>query len=363
VTDAASSELEKQKTASLRRTPLYALHHELGARFTEFGGWELPLSYSQGTVFEHLVCRNDAVIFDVSHLGTLALGEDAFDAIQSTCTNDLAKIGPGRTQYTLLCNDTGGVRDDCIVWWLPDGEIQLLPNAANTDSVRQFIGGIDITEQRALLAIQGPTAREKLRKVLPAAADVPRHGVARIRFGNETILVAGTGYTGEDGVECAVPIDVAATFFKAVVDVGVAPAGLGARDTLRLEAGLPLHGHDLSPQITPVMANLSWAVGWEKDSFFGRDALLSQRENGVGDRLFGFVGETRQPFRDGALIKVGDEVVGHLTSGGYSPLRECGIGLGLCRSDAITPTTSVTITVRSRELNAHMEKPPFNRKR
>lgn len=356
---ATSAGESDRTTIALQRTALFELHRECGARFTEFGGWEMPLSYPKGTVAEHLACRQDAAIFDVSHLGTLELGDDGFEQIQQTCTNDLGRIGPARTQYTLVCNDGGGITDDCIVWWLPDGRIHLLPNAANTDSVRSVIDGVDTTKERALLAVQGPNARSRLRLILQDGADTPRHRVSLSTFEGSPVVIAGTGYTGEDGLEISLEPEVASSFFKAALRAGIEPAGLGARDTLRLEAGLPLHGHEISPLITPLQANLGWAVGWTKPSFTGRDALGALRERGIESRIVGIISRDRRPLRDGAVVSFGGLQIGRLTSGGYSPIRALGIGLALCGVTRVQLGDEVSVTLRGNQLVAEIRKPPF----
>ena len=198
-----------------------------------FGGWEMPLSYPNGTLAEHLACRQSAVAFDVSHLGTVRItGPAAGELLQSTLTNDLGKIAPGRAQYTHLLDDVdGSVLDDIIVWWVDEESFDVMPNASNTARVRQALGGIDVTPERAIVAVQGPSARERLAVVSEEAAGVGRFRVINFSWGGQTCVAAGTGYTGEDGVECAVPADVAPSFWEAVLGTGVQPAGLGARDT------------------------------------------------------------------------------------------------------------------------------------
>ncbi len=198
-------------------------------------------------------------------------GPDGFDRLQSALTNDLAKIAPGRTQYTHLLDPAdASVLDDIIVWWVGDDRFDVMPNASNTERVRAAIGGIDVTATRAVIAVQGPAARERLGALAPEAAAVARRRVATATVAGVSCVVAGTGYTGEDGVELAVPADHAGRVWDAVVAAGVTPAGLGARDTLRLEAGLPLHGHELGPGITPLQAGLGWVVAWGKPTFAGR---------------------------------------------------------------------------------------------
>jgi aminomethyltransferase len=326
-----------------------------------FGGWEMPLAYPLGTMAEHRACRTSAVVFDVSHLGTVRVhGPDAFDHLQHSLSNDLSRVHPGRAQYTHLLDEDGFVVDDLIVWWVDDERFDVMPNASNTTDVVHAIGGHDVTEERAVIAVQGPEARARLARVAPVAAGVHHFAVDAFEWDGAPCLVAGTGYTGEEGVECAVPAEVAAGFWEAVVGEGVIPAGLGARDTLRLEAGLPLHGHELGPGITPLQAGLGWVVGWAKGDFTGRAALEEERANGPVRRLRGFVADGRQPLRDGSLLCEGPERVGILTSGNFSPMRERGIGLGFVDADArLLDGDAITIVQRGRELSAHLVRPPL----
>jgi aminomethyltransferase len=346
---------------SLRRSPLDAAHRRLGARMVPFGGWEMPLSYRDGTIAEHLACRSGAVAFDVSHLGTVRVeGADAYHLLQSTLTNDLGKIEPGRAQYTHLLDDSdGSVLDDIIVWWLDESTFDVMPNASNTARVRAAIGGADVTATRAIIAVQGPEARSKLAAVVPDAAAVGRFRVSRFEWHGVSCVAAGTGYTGEDGVECSVPMDAAPAFWDAVMAAGITPAGLGARDTLRLEAALPLHGHELGPGITPLQAGLGWVVSWSKEEGFrGRPALDRERVGGVRRLLAGLATEGRQPPRAGAAV-VGDGVkLGELTSGNFSPVLGHGIALGFLPPD-ITPGTRVEIDLRGRPVPATVVKLPF----
>lgn len=219
---------------SLRQSPLRSEHERLGAKLVEFGGWEMPLSYPEGTIAEHVTCRQSAVVFDVSHLGTVSVtGPKALERLQETFTNDLSKIAPGKAQYTHLLNDNdASVLDDIIIWWREQDVFDVMPNASNTARVRDAVGGTDVTDQRAIIAIQGPTARKQLAAVSPQAAAVAHFGVAPFVFEGTPCLVAGTGYTGEDGVECSVPNAVAPKFWRSLIESGIAPAGLGARDTL-----------------------------------------------------------------------------------------------------------------------------------
>jgi len=343
-----------------RRSPLDALHRELGAKLVPFGGWEMPLSYPSGTIAEHLACRNDAALFDVSHLGTVRVdGADAFDRLQHALTNDLRKIGVGRAQYTHSCNEGGGVVDDIIVWWIAENIFDVMPNASNTQRILQSIGGVDTTATRAVLAVQGPQARERVASISSAAASVKRFCVQQVNLLGADCVVAGTGYTGEDGVEITVPLPHAERVARAFLAAGLQPAGLGARDTLRLEAALPLHGHELSADITTLEADLGWVIGWDKTDFMGRAVLADQRANGVRRVLCGLRTESRRPPRDGARVLSQGRDVGVVTSGNFSPVLGVGIALALVEPACATIGTELVLRVRDTEMAARVVKRPF----
>ena len=343
----------------LRLSPLDAAHRILGAKMVEFGGWDMPVAYPSGTIAEHLACLSTAVVFDVSHLGTVRVeGIYAKAALQGALTNDLDKILVGGAQYTHLLNDQGGVLDDIIIWWVEDDRFDVMPNASNTDRVVAAIGGVDVTKTRALLAVQGPDARELLGTVSKEFAAIPKFKVSRTLWNGAECVVAGTGYTGEDGVEIAVPNSHATKLWDAILATGIKPAGLGARDTLRLEAGLPLHGHELSPSITPLEAGLNWVVAWKKDEFRGRGALLAQRESGVARRLVGIATPGRRPPRDGCQVYVGEVAIGVTTSGNYSPSLQHGIAIALV-SSTTKVGDHVSIDVRGTRLDGQVVKTPF----
>jgi aminomethyltransferase len=345
------------------------------------------------------------VVFDVSHLGTVRVaGDDAFEELQRALSNDLRKVGPGRAQYTHLLDEQGSVVDDIIVWWLADDVFDVMPNASNTARVLAAIGGTDTTADRAVLAVQGPDARRRLAQVAPEAATVGRFAVASFEWQGAPCIAAGTGYTGEDGVECAVPAGSAEALWAAIVGAGIAPAGLGARDTLRLEAGLPLHGHELGPGITPLQAGLGWVVGWDKGPFVGRAALEAERESGPARRLRGLLAAGRQPPREGAVVMTGPEstgpeppgseppgseppgseppgseppgsepagpgqagavTVGTVTSGNFSPMLERGIAMAfLTTASGIGEGDRVTVEQRGRSIGATVVKMPFWRRK
>ncbi len=345
-----------------RTSPLDAAHRALGAKMVPFGGWDMPISYAGGTLAEHEACRSGAVVFDVSHLGTVRVhGADAHERLQRAFTNDLGRIEPGRAQYThLLDPDDASVLDDIIVLWVDDERFDVMPNASNTVDVTGALGAgaEDVTATRALLALQGPDARKRLAALAPDAAEVGRFRVGRFTWHGAECLVAGTGYTGEDGVEVVVPTEAAPALWDAVLAAGFTPAGLGARDTLRLEAGLPLHGHELGPGITPLEAGLGWVVRWDKGDFLGRDALAAQKERGVSRRLRGLRVDGRRPPREGQAVLADGEVVGEVTSGNFSPTLGHGIALAF-----LPPHTEdgaqVAINVRGTPLPATVVPTPF----
>ena len=355
----------------MRSSPLESRHRALGAKMVPFGGWEMPLSYPSGTLAEHRACRGGAVVFDVSHLGTLRVtGPEACERLQQSFTNDLARISPGRTQYTHLLDEDGSVADDIIVWWTDEQVFDVMPNASNTDRVREALGGadagaggsgfraVDATPERAVLAVQGPEARSRLASVSPGASQVARNSVALVEWDGVALRVAGTGYTGEDGVEVAVPSDAAERFWEALAEAAVLPAGLGARDTLRLEAGLPLHGHELGPGITPLQAGLGWVVRWDKPLFRGREALLAERERGIHRRLRGLRVEGRRPPRQGQAVLRDGEAVGAVTSGNFSPILEAGIALAFVPPDADIGD-EFAVDMRGTPVGASVVKLPF----
>jgi len=346
----------------VKQSPLDAVHRELGAKMVPFGGWEMPLEYGS-TIDEHLACRSSCVVFDVSHLGTVRVtGADAFDVLQRALTNDLRKVGPGRAQYTHLLDPAdASVLDDIIVWWHPDGDtFDVMPNASNTERVVEAIGGDDTTATRAVLAVQGPAAKDVVAAIWPEAAAVGRFRVITADWLGTPCIVAGTGYTGEPGLEIAVPAAAAESLWNALLATDIQPAGLGARDTLRLEAGLPLHGHELGEGITPLQAGLGWVVGWDKPDFRGRDALLAERERGVSRRLWGIETEGRRPPRADCPVLARDAAdrLGTVTSGNYSPVLGHGIAMAF-----LDPTTeagaAVDVDVRGTRLPGTVVKLPF----
>ena len=330
----------------------------------------MPIQY-HSVLEEHRACREQAVVFDVSHLGSVRVaGPGAVPVLQGAFTNDLERIGPGRAQYTHLPDpDDAHVVDDIIVWWVDRDELLVMPNASNTTPIVSTLeaadtargGGCsieDITGSRAVLAVQGPDARALIAAVSVEMAAVARFTVARISWGEADCIVAGTGYTGEDGVEIHVPAEHATALWREIVAAGVLPAGLGARDTLRLEAGLPLHGHELGPGITPLQAGLAWVVRFDKGDFRGRSALMAERDRGVMRRLRGLLVEGRRPPRAGYPVTRDGAAIGEVTSGNFSPTLERAIALAFLPPE-IEDGATVAVEMRGTSVPATVVKPPF----
>lgn len=356
---------------ALLHSPLDAEHRGLGARMVPFGGWDMPIQYT-GVLEEHRACRSAAVVFDVSHLGSvLVSGDGAVSALQWAFTNDLRRIQPRRAQYTHLLDPLDAhVVDDIIVWWVADDELMVMPNASNTDDLlgaldeaRGHADGpieiVDVTASRAVLAAQGPDARSRLAEAFPEAAAVARFDVTSVTYpGGASGWAAGTGYTGEDGIELHVPAEQAGDVWRRVLQAGLVPAGLGARDTLRLEAGLPLHGHELGPGITPLQAGLGWVVRFDKGAFRGSEPLLAERERGVSRLLRGLVLDGRQVPRAQCAVLVDGAAVGEVTSGNFSPILERGIALAFLPPE-LEIGAAVTVDIRGRAVGATLVKTPF----
>ena len=354
-------------------------HTALGATFAEFGGWNMPVSYA-GTVAEHTAVREAVGIFDVSHLGkALVAGPGAAAFVNSTLSNDLGKIVPGKAQYTLCCNESGGVVDDLIAYLVSADEVFLVPNAANTAAVVEQLAAVapaDVTvtdkhREHAVFAVQGPKAPDVLTQVgLPTDMEYMAFADADLTTASGTVpvRVCRTGYTGERGYELiprwadAGPVfDVLLT---AVTDHGGQPAGLGARDTLRTEMGYALHGHELSPDISPVQARVGWAVGWKKPDFFGRERLLAEKSAGPARRLYGLKATGRGVPRAECTVRSASDAaeIGVCTSGTFSPTLKQGIALALLATDSgIGVGDEVVVDVRGRDLACEVVTPPFVR--
>jgi aminomethyltransferase len=342
---------------TLQNTPLHGRHVELGARMVPFAGWEMPVQYA-GVIPEHRAVRTDAGVFDVSHMGELEVkGPHALDLLQHALSNDLERLAPGEAQYTLLTNEEGGIIDDLIVYRVGGEAFLLVVNASNRANAhaslkeRELSGSDvrDVSDDHALLAVQGPRAIERLG--LPPARPFT---FAEASLDGVGVVVNRTGYTGEDGCELLCKSEDAVRLWDAVLDRGVVPCGLGARDTLRLEVCYPLHGNDIGPDTDPISAGLGWACALDKE-FAGVDVLRRVKAAGPERRLVAFVMEEKAIPRHGMPIEGGGEV----TSGSHSPMLEVGIGLGYVPAARAQPGTELTIDVRGRPRRARVVKKPI----
>ncbi|MFC9439424.1 glycine cleavage system aminomethyltransferase GcvT [Nocardia sp. NPDC057030] len=357
--------------SNLLQGPIHGVHVELGATFAPFGGWEMPVSYA-GTVAEHQSVRTTVGLFDVSHLGKATVrGAGAAAFVNSALTNDLGRIRPGKAQYTLCCAPDGGVIDDLIAYYVSDDEIFLVPNAANTASVVAELQkvapeGITVTDEHreyGVFAVQGPRSTEVLAAIgLPT--DMEYMAYADAEWDGRPVRVCRTGYTGEHGYELLPRWADAEPLFRALVTqveaAGGQAAGLGARDTLRTEMGYPLHGHELSLEISPVQARTGWAVGWKKPEFWGKAALEQEKSAGPRRTLLGLKALDRGVLRQGQSVLRDGEPVGETTSGTFSPSLKIGIALALLDTEAgIEPGTEVEVDVRGRRLRCEVIRPPF----
>ncbi|QIS02782.1 glycine cleavage system aminomethyltransferase GcvT [Nocardia brasiliensis] len=357
--------------SNLLQGPIHDVHVELGASFAPFGGWEMPVSYA-GTVAEHQSVRTTVGLFDVSHLGKATVrGAGAADFVNSALTNDLGRIRPGKAQYTLCCTPEGGVIDDLIAYYVSDDEIFLVPNAANTAAVVAELQkvapeGITVTDEHreyGVFAVQGPRSVEVLT-ALGLPTDMEYMAYADAQWDGRPVRVCRTGYTGEHGYELLPRWADAEPLFRALVAqvraAGGQAAGLGARDTLRTEMGYPLHGHELSLEISPVQARTGWAVGWKKPEFWGKAALEQEKSAGPRRTLLGLKALDRGVLRQGQTVLRDGAPVGETTSGTFSPTLKVGIALALLDTEAgLEPGTEVEVDVRGRALRCEVVRPPF----
>ncbi|SER47716.1 aminomethyltransferase [Propionibacterium cyclohexanicum] len=363
-------------TRSPQQSPLHACHERQGARFVTFGGWQMPVEYAGGGVLsEHAAVRTAAGVFDVSHLGTVRVsGPGAMSWLNTVLANDLGRLRPGSAQYQLLCTERGGVVDDLIAYLLADDELLLVPNAANCAQVAQILRdlaprGIEVADEHgrhAIIAVQGPSSPALLESLgLPTQMEYMSFATAALA--GVPLSVCRSGYTGERGYELIVDAGRAEGIWLAVLSagapLGARPCGLGARDTLRTEMGYALHGHELSLEIDPVSAGLSWAIGWDKPRFRGREALVEIRSAGPARRLRALRASGRAIPRGGMHCFAADQgpgspSLGTVTSGTYSPSLRVGIGLAYLDAH-VQPGQHVGIQVRSRLEDFEVVKPPL----
>lgn len=362
------------ETANLKKTALYAAHQKLGARLVEFGGWHMPVQYT-GIVEEHKAVREAAGVFDISHMGEFFIGGKSTGSfLEGLLTNDITKLAVGQGQYTLMLNEQGGVIDDLIIYHLHEAAYFLVVNASKIDEDREWIqkhvpSGVhfkDSSDNFSALALQGPKALEVARAFLGAGWPEPkRNTITTYSWNCQEILTARTGYTGEDGIELFFPNEVAENFFLALLEAGkpfgLKPVGLGARDTLRLEACLPLNGNDLSDKRTPIQAGLGFFVALDRPAeFMGKSILAKQKADGVEEKLVAFrLTDKGPPPRPHYLLFQGSEQVGEVTSGAPSPTLGCGIGMAYVKTAFATPGTQLELEVRGSRVPVEIVKKPF----
>jgi aminomethyltransferase len=356
-----------------KQTPLFAAHQRLGARSTEFSGWTMPVQYS-GIVDEHKAVREAAGVFDISHMGEFFVrGAGAQDFLNGLLSNDVAKLEAGQGQYTLMLDDHGGVIDDLILYRVGETDYFLVVNAGKIDEDEKHItaylpagvGFENACERHAALALQGPKALEIARAFFGSSWPEPkRNEITRYSWNCQEILTARTGYTGEDGLELFFPAEIAENFFAALLEVGrpfgLRPCGLGARDTLRLEACLPLNGNDLSSAHSALAAGLEPFLGFAKEAIYpGKNFMMEQKAAGLKVKLVAFRAESGPPPRPHYLLFSGPDRVGEVTSGAPSPTLGFGIGLAYVRADCAGPGTKLEMEVRDRRVPVAVVKKPF----
>jgi aminomethyltransferase len=359
---------------TLKKTPLNARHRALGARMVEFGGWDMPVEYS-GIVDEHLAVRTRAGLFDVSHMGEIEIaGRDALKAVQHITSNDASRLAIGQAHYSALPTPQGTFVDDVLTYKLTDEHFMLVVNASNI--IKDFnwitaqIAGIgdavavNTSSRYALLAIQGPAAREVLQALTAVnLADIKYYWFTTGEIAGVRATVSRTGYTGEDGYEMFVPPASAERVWDAILlagrQAGVVPAGLGARDTLRLEAAMRLYGNDIDDTTTILEADLGWTIGWKKDEFIGDEVLRRQKQEGVSRKLVGFDVLDRAIARQGYDVYVANEKAGVVTSGTQTPYLKKAIGMAYVPSACTAPGTALEIDVRGRRVRAAVVPLPF----
>ncbi|HEX5375001.1 MAG TPA: glycine cleavage system aminomethyltransferase GcvT [Solirubrobacterales bacterium] len=348
------------------RTPLYEQHLRLGAKLVDFAGWEMPVQY-EGIKEEHSAVRTHAGMFDVSHMGEVEVeGPAALAFLQKALSNDVAKIELGGAQYSCLCNEEGGVLDDLFAYRLGGDRYLLVTNSANHGADLEWLGRWsrdfdvavrDVADRYAMLAVQGPHARGIVIRAL--GVELPaRMRVLVARIGGRPALICGTGYTGEDGVELLIDPEVAPAIWAELLDAGIVPCGLGARDTLRLEACFHLHGNDLTPDRNPVEAGLGWCCA-EETGFVGSEAVARARRDGTVEKLVPFRIEGAGIPRQGNPVLASGEAAGTVTSGTFSPSLEAGIGMAYVRADLAEPGTEVEIDVRGKRRPARIASKPL----
>ena len=364
----------------MQRTPLVTHHQACGAKLVDFAGWEMPIQYS-GVVDEYHTVRSHVGLFDVSHMGRLRVaGSGAIPFLQRVTTNDVDKIAVSQAQYSMVCNEQAGIKDDIFVYRLGSDEFLLCVNASNREKILLWLRtqlGRDTTVrlddrsvELAQVAVQGPKSRELLMSLGGTALEgLKLHHTCEGAIGGLSCLLARTGYSGELGYEIYIDADKVGRLWDLLIDkgqaLGLKPAGLGARDLLRLEMGYLLYGNDMGEDTTPLEANADWTVSFQKGPFIGRETLLAQKQAGVARRFVAFELIEKAVPRHGFKIldPATSQPIGEVTSGNLSPLLQKGIGLGYVPPRYAEPGTPILIEIRSKNVLAQIVKPPFYKKR
>lgn len=362
---------QAETTEALKRTPLTDTHAALGAKLVPFAGYLMPVQYPSGITAEHLAVRKQAGLFDVSHMGEFIVrGPGAVDFVNYVTTNDVAALNVGQAHYSTILNDRGTIEDDCLVYRESD-QLMMVVNASNAAKdfahisryTAEFDATLeDVSDETALLALQGPKAAEILQRLTDADLSAVKyyHFTRGAVAGIDGILISRTGYTGEDGFELYFPNGDAAAVWNAILAGGeVTPAGLGARDSLRLEMGMALYGNDIDDTTTPLEANLQWLVKLKKGDFVGRDALVKQKEAGIARKLVGFTTTERSFPRHGYPVYVNGERSGVVLSGTMSPSLNIPIGTAYVPAANASPGSEFEIEIRGKRIRAVVEKTPF----
>ncbi len=360
----------------IRKTPLHARHVQLGAKMVDFSGWDMPIQYTS-ILKEHEAVRKSVGLFDISHMGTVDVtGLNAFDFVSELITNDLGRLTDGKALYSPVCMPSGGIVDDVLVYRMEPHRYRFVINAGNREKDLQWILShasdkhVDIkamSEQMSLLAVQGPNSKPLLKEILRVSLDaLEYYSFFCVDWNGVPLMVSRTGYTGELGYELFVPTDSVCALWDMLLDkgsrYGIAPIGLGARDTLRMEMGYCLYGHEIDETITPLEAGLAWTVAFGKPRFIGKDALLAQQAQGLSRKLLGLKMQDKSIPRGGCEIVQNGKAIGKLASGGFSPSMQCGIGIGYVPLDIAREGQDLGVRIRNDDHPARTARIPFYKK-
>jgi aminomethyltransferase len=353
------------------RTPLYDWHVAHGARMVDFAGWDMPIQYTS-IIEEHQAVRTDAGLFDISHMGRLSFaGPDSLSLIQQVYTNNAGTLKDFQVRYGLICNAAGGIRDDVLVYRWPYGYAMVV-NASNREKIVAWLAEhkgarsvevSDRTPETCMVAVQGPRALERCRSLTAAdGSQIPYYHAAATTYRGKPCIVSRTGYTGEDGLEFMLSSGQALELWEELIARGAKPCGLGARDTLRLEAAMPLYGHELGEEIDPLQAGLGWAVKWDKGDFLGREALVRRKNDPSLPQRVGLELEGKRIAREGAAVTRDGRTLGRVTSGTFAPTLGKSIAMAYVAADAAAPGSGCEVDIRGKGVSAQVVSLPFYRR-